>query len=213
MKRCDVCSRLRPQSHFYPKSGKPRCTPLLKWPLSRRFEVMTLIERGKSSAQIAKALGTTENAIQLMRMRYQMETTKATRLTARQVAERMGVRCPKTVTKWIEAGLLKGKKGYKQGPHRVWLVEPLHLYDFISDESTWHVWEVERIADPRLRAHAQEVRGDIRFLTPREVAWEFYVEHAAINNWIRKGKLKGRKWGNWWIDEREVERLKQERAS
>ena len=213
MKHCDTCHRMRPLTHFYPKSGKPRCKTHLKWPLARRFKVMELIEKGKSSADIAKAMNTTEASITLMRKRYKLDTTKDSRMTARQVAELMGVGCAKTVTRWITEGFLKGKHGYKQGPHRVWLVKHEDLLAFIADERTWHVWHPERIADPYLRKYAERERKGVRFLRPGEVAWEFYVEHAAINSWIHKGILPARKWGNWWVDERDVAELKQKRGA
>lgn len=212
-RECPECRKLVPPTHFYPKSGKARCVTHLKWPMARRWQVMTMIERGKSSEQIAKAMGTTTASILLMRKRYHLEPAKAALLTARKVAAMMGVGCAKTVTKWIRAGFLKGIHGYYQGPSRVWLINPLDLHNFLADEATWHVWQVDRIVDPALRAYARKVRGNVRFLTPREVGYEFYVEHAAINSWIHRGKIPARKWGNWWIDERDVARLRQEIAA
>lgn len=212
MKQCPECMKMCPPTHFYGKSGKSRCVPHLKWPMARRWKVMELIERGKSNAEIATSVGATEAAVMLMRKRYKLETTKHSSLTARQVAVMMGIGCAKTVVRWIEEGFLKGKQGYRQGPHHVWFVKPDSLRAFIADESTWHVWTQERIADKGLRKHAEDVRRGVRFLTPGEVAWDFYVEHGAINDWIHKGIIPARRWGNWWIDERDVVRLKQERG-
>lgn len=57
LRTCPECGKAAPPTHFYPKSGKPRCIPHLKWPLARRWKVMTMIEQGRSNAQIAKVMG------------------------------------------------------------------------------------------------------------------------------------------------------------
>lgn len=212
LRTCPECGKAAPPTHFYPKSGKPRCIPHLKWPLARRWKVMTMIEQGRSNAQIAKALGVSTASIILVRKRYKLEPATSKLLTASRLADMMGVGCAKTISHWIRTGFLKATHGYHQGPHRVWLINPLDVFDFLADEATWHLWQVDRIVDAELREYALKVRGDVRFLTPREAGWELYVEHKTINSRIRRGKMSARKWGNWWIDEREVERLKQEAA-
>lgn len=211
MRLCDTCQRMCPASHFYPRSGKPRCAAHLTWPLHRRYKVMELLNRGKSNAQIAKTMDTTEAAIVLMRRRYGIEGAAKTKMTSSEVARVMGIGCAKTVVRWIAEGWLDGIHGYKQGPSRVWLVERVDLYGFVENEDAWHVWTPERITDPQLRAYAERVRGDVRFLTPREAGHELYVEHKTINSWIHKGVLPARRFGNWHIDARDVARLKRER--
>ena len=204
---CPVCNRVKPYTHFYPRSGKPRCTPRLRWTQARRFRLMTLIDQGLSNAQIATRMGTTEAAVHLARKRYKIGGVYRHALSARAVADMMGIGCAKTVTKWIERGFLAGKRIRKMGPHHTWLIQRSDLWGFVEDERTWHLWQIDRIADHDLRTHAERVRGDVRFLTPGEVADRLYTMHSTVNQWINKGWLPARRWGNWWIDERDLARF------
>ena len=204
---CEVCQRYRPASHFYSTSGKPRCTPFLKWPLHRRFRVAELINRGYNNARIARDLDTTETAVKLMRKRYKLEPVVAHKLTARETARIMGVGCAKRVVRWINEGWLDGTQGYRQGRHRIWLIERVDLYGFVENEAAWHVWEPDRITDRHLRDYAMRVRGHVRYLTPGEVAERMYCQITTVNQWIHKGWLPARKWGNWRIDERDLARF------
>lgn len=207
LRLCPACDRMVPPSHFYSKSGKPRCAALIKWTQAKRFELMGMIDGGWSNAQIARHLGTTEAAVQLARKRYRIPSVFSHALSARDVADIMGVGCSKTVAKWIKARLLRGIRVRHMGPHRTWKVSRDALYAFVEDERTWHLWEVDRITDVSLRRHAKRVRGDVRFLTPGEVAKRYFTSHSVVNSWIHKGYLPARKWGNWWIDERDLERF------
>lgn len=201
---CPVCNRVKPASHFYPRSGKPRCTPHLVWTQARRFRLMTLIDQGLGDIEIARKMDTTAAAVHVARRRYKIGGVYQHALSARAVAEMMGIGCAKTVTAWIERGFLVGKRIRHQGPHRTWLIQRSDLWAFVEDEQTWHVWATARITDPDLRRHAEEVRGDVRFLTPGEVAERMYTQHSTVNQWIHKGYLPARRWGNWWIDERDL---------
>jgi hypothetical protein len=207
MRLCPHCQRLKPDTHFYSRSGSSRCRQRLVWTLDRRYRVMTYLNLGLSDAAIGKKMGVSGEAIKLMRRRYGIEGVTKTKLTAREVARVMGVQCAKSVTRWIAARLLRGEHGYRQGPHRIWLVERVDLYGFVEDEGTWHVWDPARITDRDLRRYATRIRGGVRFLTPGEVADRMFVQHTTVNSWIHKGFLPARRWGNWWIDERDLARF------
>lgn len=204
---CPHCDRLRPPSHFYPRSGKPRCRNRLTWTQARRFALMTHIDAGLSNVQIARKMDVTETAVMLARKRYGIPSVRKSGLSATTVATMMGAGCAKTVTHWIDAGFLIGKRIRRMGPNRGWMVQRSDLYAFVEDERTWHLWAPERITDAGLKRHAEKVRGSVRFLTPGEVAERLYAQPGTVSQWIRKGYLPARKWGNWWIDERDVARF------
>lgn len=204
---CDQCGRMRPASHFYARTGTGRCKGKVRWDQARRFRLMTYIDAGLSNEHIGRKLGVSAQAVILARKRYGIGPTLATALSATSVASLMGAGCSKAVGRWIDAGLLTGKRIRRMGPNRGWMVQRSDLYAFVEDERTWHVWEVERITDPALKRYAEKVRGAVRFLTPGEVAERMYVVTNTVNQWIRKGYLPARRWGNWRIDERELARF------
>jgi hypothetical protein len=205
MRLCNDCGRMAPASHFYRNSAYGRCRGKLKWPQERRYRLICLIDEGRSEAEIAGILGCTTTAVRLARKRYHVEPVKAHSLSATDVMRIMGLTDAKTVTMWIERGFLHGRRIRQMGPYRQWQVRRDDLYAFLEDEQTWHLWRVERITDRMIRRYAEQVRGTVRFLTSGEVAARMFVQHGAVNHWIHMGYLPARKWGNWWIDERDLE--------
>ena len=192
-------------SHFYRNSTLGRCRGKLKWPPERRYRLICLVDEGKSNVEIAAALETTERAVELARKRYHIAPVAAHSLSATDVMRIMGLADAKTVTKWIERGFLQGTRIRRMGPYRQWLIRRDDLYAFVEDERTWHLWHIERITDRMLQRYAEQARGDVQFLTPGEVADRMFVGTNAVNHWIHAGYLPARKWGNWWIDERDLE--------
>jgi hypothetical protein len=53
--------------------------------------------------------------------------------------------CSKTVARWIEAGWLKGHRGWDVGTHRSWMVREEDLLDFLADPDHFHRWDPGRI--------------------------------------------------------------------
>jgi hypothetical protein len=147
---------------------------------------------------MARQLGCTKIAVQIARKRNGIASRSATLLSARAVQERLGLGCSKTVTRWIKLGWLAGKRGQQVGPYRMWYVTEDALLTFLEDPAYWHVWQPERITDRHLRLWAIEERS-YRYLSVGEVAKRFCVGYAAVNNWISRGLLPAKKYGNWWI--------------
>lgn len=204
---CRDCDRFVPETHFYRNSTIGRCRGKLRWTRQRRFQLICLIDEGKSEAEIAELLGTTPTAVRLARKRYHIDPVRAHSLSATDVMRIMGTSDAKVVTKWISRGYLEGRRIRKMGPYANWQIRRDAIYAFLEDEQTWHLWQTGRIADPMVRRYAEKVRGDVRFLTPGEVAERMCVAINTVNQWIHKGYLPARRWGNWWIDERDLERF------
>lgn len=206
MTMCPNCDRLVPASHFYCRTGTPRCRGKQTWDRARRYRLLVLVDEGHSDAEIARRMDTTATAVKLARKRYGIRSCYRRVLSARAVGRVMGTH-EKAARTWIERGFLRGRRARVMGPHAGWYVERDALYAFVENEATWHLWTPERITDRMLRRYAEQVRGDVRFLSASEVAARCYVQPGTVSQWIRKGWLPARRWGNWWVDERDLERF------
>jgi excisionase family DNA binding protein len=207
------CGRDVRPIHFYKASGRPRCLNNRTWTPARKFALISLWEQGYSDAQIADKLGVSVEAVHIKRVRWHVGTKAMNRdvFTAREVARMFGIGCSKAVASWIDLGLLRGRRGpVRCGGVRKWQITREALERFIRDERTWPNWNPDRLTDPLLKALADEVRGDVRFLTLGEAAERFHVEAATIGQWIDKGWLQGYRpgrRGNHLVKASDVERL------
>lgn len=169
------------------------------WTQEERWRVEEMVCAGRSSAEIARALRRSENSVHVYLARNVKR--KALRpLTARAVAAMLGVGCSKTIARWISAGWLVGRKGQRVGLDLMWVVDEDDVLSFLSSPDHWHRWTPDRIPNADLRAWATEARHE-KYLTPGQVAARFCVVVGAVNDWIHKGELAARKYGNWWIPE------------
>ena len=176
-----------------------------RWTARDLFRLDMLLDQGLSDAAIARRLKRTPEAISLTRKRHGLKSRSSRLMSARMVADLMGVGCAKSVIAWIEHGYLAGKRGPRRGPYRQWQVDEEALWRFIENRYHWHRWEPERITDPALREWAMELRAGVRFLTPGEVAWRCCVDASAVNVWIHNGLLPAVRNGNWLVRESDLE--------
>lgn len=176
----------------------------VRWTERDLFQLEDLLARGFSDAAIARRLGCTVTALNLARRRHGIRSRSQLLLSAREIANRLGIPCSKTVAHWIAQGWLDGKRGAPRGGNRQWQIREESLWSFMEHPDHWHRWQPERIRDPYLREWAIDVRAGVRFLTPGQVAWRFCVTHNAVNVWIRSGLLPAVRNGNWLIRESDI---------
>jgi len=169
-----------------------------KWSAEDLLQLEELLVRGWSDHKIGEALGCTAVAVQVIRKRKRIPPRQRLLLSARAVARKLGVRCSKTVTWWIKAGYLKGRRGQGAGPHRMWYVTEEALLRFLEDARYWHLWDPTKIGAD-LKPWVREIRNGIAFLTTGQVATQLHVGHSAVNAWIHRGLLPAVRRGNWLV--------------
>ena len=175
------------------------------WTQEKVFVLMSGIEQGWSDARIAKALGTSAEAVNIARKRRGIPSRTRTHMTARDVAKAMGFPCSKKVAWLVRNGFLAGRRSpHAQGRRGALIVTRLALLDFIEDDRTWHLWRWEDISDADLRRRAIAIRGEVRFLTIGEIADRYFVGMKTAWSWIAKGWIPARRVGrgNHVVDER-----------
>jgi hypothetical protein len=88
-----------------------------------------------SDDRLAEKLGRPVLGIRLKAKRLRIRK-RNTGLTATRVARIFGVD-PKAVVHWIEAGLLRGRRGYAVGPNRTWHITGEALEEFIREHGQY----------------------------------------------------------------------------
>lgn len=162
--------------------------------------------RGFGYAAIARRLGRSETAVRLKakRLRYRLLHTRAA-LTAADVQRLLGLSCPKSVARWIEAyGLRARNAGTPR--HPIYRVQWEDLYAWLEDPAHWMAYDPARCTEPPLREHLAELRqGQPRWLSVGEVARRYCVGCSTVKQWVAKGFLPATRYGNWWIRESDLD--------
>lgn len=170
------------------------------WTPDEDMKLVDLIEAGRTVPQIARAMGRSQNSVKV-RMSRTVECRQIRPMSARKVAETLGLPCSKTVSRWLEQGYLNGRQGsIRAGRSKRWLVTEDALMEFIEAPEHWHRWDAERIPDLDLREWAVGLRNE-RYLTLGEVAARFYVAKGTVNKWISEGRLPAVRNGNHLVPE------------
>jgi excisionase family DNA binding protein len=177
----------------------PRRRPSRKptWSSKETDKLVSLIEQGYDYDTIARRLKRTRIAvvIKAKRLGTRITTTNAT-LSARDIAEMLGIRCAKTVSKWIQRGWLQARNaGRSDRP--LWRITWEDLTAFLEVAEYWIAWDPARIADLALREWAQDLRQNSeQYLTQTEIAARYHVDRGTVAQWIDKGWLPALRYGN-----------------
>lgn len=170
------------------------------WSPKERDRLIQLIEGGHSYDVIARRLKRSRTAVivKCKRLGIGVTTTPAT-LSACDVAAALGIKCSKTVTRWIaQYGLPARNGGSDIRP--LWRVSWDDLLAWLERRDRWMAWHPSRIPDRALREWAEELRsGPGRWLTHMQVARQFHVDRNTPGQWITKGLIPATRYGNWWI--------------
>jgi hypothetical protein len=171
------------------------------WTPARLFELMGMMEEGYTDEQIGRRFGRSAQAVQLARKRYSIPGRSHLFMSARQVADALGIGCSKTVQRWIDLGMLPARKVPWQGKKGfMWGIRRSALESFLRNPRTRHLWDRDAITDPSLRAIADEDPG-VRYLTLTEVAERYFVEPMTVLNWVRRGQLHAERADRWLVPE------------
>lgn len=177
------------------------------WTTKEIDTLIRLIETGHGYTTLARRLKRTRMAVQVKckRLGIRPLTTKNT-LSARDIADLLGLSCSKTVGRWITRlkWLPATNAGEPQRP--LWRVQWDDFLAFLERSDYWMAWGPEKITDPCLREWALEMRanGPV-WIRAGEVAKRVGVGRTVPQSWIEKGILTGVKYGNWWFKEEDLE--------
>lgn len=187
------------------RAGQAPCTPRQPWKTwtaKETDQLINLVEQGNGYSMIARRLKRTETSIKLRckRIGVRITTTNAT-LSARDVAQQLGIRCSKTVSGWIRRGWLSARNAGR-GNRSLWRVNWDDLTAFLENPAYWVAWRPERISDLALREWTQELRAnEDRLLTHTEIAKRVGVGRDTIGNWLYQGELPYVRYGNRLVPE------------
>ncbi len=164
-----------------------------------------LASQGLTMAQIARRMGRSVNSVDVRSGRLGL-MRKVRPMSARTVADLLGVACSKTVLRWIKDGHLRGRRlALRAGANHRYAVTEEALFAFLADPAHWHRWDAERITERDLREWATEHRAGVRFLTLGEVAARYCVVTATVSSWIEREELRAVRNGNHLVRESDLE--------
>jgi len=155
------------------------------WTRGRRFQLMEMIEQGKTLPEIASAMNVTVYAITNARTKYRLPSHRDTLLSASKVASLLGKSNPRSVTPLIRRGVLPAT-----WIGRRWMIHPDHLEAFLADERYWNLWDPSEMPDPRRRARFVAMRASAGVLTTAQVAELRCCTVSTVQRWVRDGWLR-----------------------
>lgn len=180
-------------------------TPERIWTPDDEARVRLGIAHGWSDATIGRWLGRTATAVHVRANRLGISYLQPTTASAAEVARALGVKCNKTVIRWAQLGWLPVERSSTM-PGAKWRFLWADVWAFCEDLQYWMAWRPERLTDPARRTWAMELRkGQPQWLTPGQVAQRCNVARNVVNAWIGQFGLKATRYGNWWINERDLE--------
>lgn len=158
--------------------------------------LVSLLDAGFDYDYCARQLRRTRTAIVVKTKRVRCKMTKRpTVLTARQIADAMGVPCSKIVTRWIAQGWLNARAANSHG-RVIWRIVWDDLMAFLERPEAWISWSPARIIDETLRERAYELRqNEDRLLSQGDVAARYCVHVHTVSQWLDKGWLPFRRYG------------------
>jgi DNA-binding transcriptional MerR regulator len=177
------------------------------WTADDLLQLRLLIDEGFGYAAIAERLSRTENAI-FMKTKdigYKLLHSREA-LTCKEIADLLGLACPKRVTRWITTYGLRARNA-QAGTNKptIWRVQWGDLLDWLEDERHWMAYDPATITDPQLRERLTRLRaGRPGWLRPGEVARRYHVGADAVKQWIVKGFIPATRYGNWWVRESDL---------
>lgn len=176
-----------------------------------------------TDTEIGAALGRTENAIKVHRVRdmglYGPSKAPGV-ITARKAADMLGIDMHKTAY-WVDQGLIPGRR--MAGERVIRLITRADLDHWVLNTDNWIYFDIYGIQDPRLRKMAirhAKYWGDA-WLKTEDVAELHGVQTSDVKRYIQKGWISARQtklslggrdpqmtWARWFILRSEAERVK-----
>jgi hypothetical protein len=158
-----------------------------------------------SLAEIAQALGRSENAIhvRIVRKNIPNASKRPGYLTGNQVAKLFRVDIH-SVMRWQKTGILEME--ILPGMRGIMSVHIRMVYRWAVQPRNWLYFKAERIRDPHLRklVFLAQSRWDDEWWTIGRAARYHGVHTRLVNLHIRSGKLDGTQWGNWYLKKSDV---------
>ena len=178
------------------------------WTQRDEDRLIVLLERGYSYGTIARQLKRTRTAVIVRAKRHNMRLlTIGGVVSAREAAAVLGLgrQNGRTVCGWIARGWLRARNG-SDTDRPLWRIQDDDLMAFLENSDYWMAWQPARLPDSALREWATEIRdGGPDWITVGEAARRVFIGVATMNGWIHRHGLAARRYGNWYVDARELD--------
>lgn len=168
------------------------------WTLHDLDELDEMLHQGKRDTEIARRLGRTVAAIQVIRKRRGLGSVTGATLNARKAGRLLG-KDNSVISAWCQRGWLVAHRSVKRGNNWQWCVGEDDLLVFLADSRYWMCWDADAIAEAGLREWAREVRT-FAWVPVADVARHFCVCVNTARGWVARGLLPGvHRAGTTWV--------------
>jgi RNA polymerase sigma-70 factor (ECF subfamily) len=175
------------------------------WAPSEIERLQLGVSQGWNDQAIGQWLGRTPTAIHVKLTKLGISRRAPTTGVASDVARALGAKCAKTVQRWAKLGWLSVHRS-SDAQGAVWRFLWADVWAFLEKPEYWMAWYPERIIDPARRTWAIEMRkGKPQWLMPGQVARRYHVTRNVVNTWITRFGLPATRYGNWWVNEANLE--------
>lgn len=155
-----------------------------RWGPRERWQLMGLLERGYSDADVGAVFGVTEDAIQKARRRYGIPAASDLGWSGAKFAAALGI-CRQTAYRLIRARAVRAIRT-RWGQ---FLIPREAVLDFVADPAWWGTWEPENVSDPWLSDYVRRVRPPGQYLTSEQAAERLCVSTQTVLKWADQGVL------------------------
>ena len=153
-----------------------------------------------SDEQIGAALGRSAFAIKIHRQRKGIpaHSKRPGWLTGNGAAKALGVDVH-NVMRLCRRGILPHQ--VMPGQRGILMVREAVLYRWAVNPMNWVYFRLEKVRDARLRRmlELKQARWDDEWWTIGQAAAWHGADDKVLNNAFHDGRLRGKKWGNWWV--------------
>ena len=153
-----------------------------------------------SDAEIGAALGRSTAAIKIRRQRKGIpaHSKRPGWLTGNGAAKLMGVDVH-NVMRLCRRGILPHQ--VMPGERGIWRVREAVLYRWAVNPLNWIYFRQDKVCDLHLwrLIDLKRARWDDEWWTIGQAAAWHGAGDAVLNNAFHDGRLRGKKWGNWWV--------------
>lgn len=188
-----------------------------RWTETEAHIASEMIAAGYGVGEVAAALGRSHDSVGVFMKRrklYISDLRAGWVFSASEVARILGLKCSKTVNRWVDRGWMRGrampsKAGVRRGKGVRTVISWTALESFLQDRQHWMRWDPARIVDAEWRDVAMQARQSANGRWVRVSQWcrEHHFSGGTAAVWVARGEVRNAVMhnGHWYVWSEEID--------